>query len=136
VRDAEDEVKAALSAALEMREEAARELAEIRQQKLDQTEMIEASARAASEVATKLAAEAIVGLFTGKIKRDARGNWSASNSAELKPIWSAIKPTMDRLANWWEKFRRRVELLPEHDQPQWKPLVPIEESEPDVGPAP
>jgi hypothetical protein len=27
-------------------------------------------------------------------------------------------------------------LLPEHDQPQWKPLVPIEESEPDVGPAP
>ncbi len=68
--------------------------------------------RAASEVA----ARAVVGVITGDVRRAEGGSWQVRDAEALRPIWQAIRPAVERLADWWERLRPRVEALPDPER--------------------
>jgi hypothetical protein len=73
---------------------------------------IEETVRAASEVA----ARAVVGVITGDVRRAEGGSWQVRDAEALRPIWQAIRPAVERLADWWERLRPRVEALPDPER--------------------
>ena len=73
---------------------------------------IDETVRAASEAA----ARAVVGVITGDVRRTEGGSWQVRDAEVVRPIWRAIVPTVERLADWWERLRSRVEALPDPER--------------------
>ena len=96
---------------------------QLKEQISNQDQYINEAISAGIEAGIKAAARAVVGLFNGDTKRCINKNWKHSDDKDLAVIWPIIQPTLDKLADWWEKFSRKVRLLPEPDQPQNAPFA-------------
>ena len=72
----------------------------------------EETVRAASEAA----ARAVVGVITGDTRRADSGGWEIRDAEAVRPIWRAIRPAVERLSDWWQRLRPRVEALPGPEQ--------------------
>ena len=83
--------------------------------------------------AAALAAEAAAAVITGDLHKGENGRWTAGKggpSAErLKPLWTHLRPAMERVARWWDGVRGRVEALPDPDQKAFFDDVPPERPE-------
>jgi len=74
---------------------------------------------AITQKSVSVAVGAVAAVIDGRIKPGAREKTlrvDAELQSELRPIWKIIAPTLQRLSNWWENFRHRVEALPEPEQ--------------------
>ncbi|PHP26229.1 plasmid recombination protein [Limimaricola cinnabarinus] len=99
----------------EQRAEADRREAQLNERAadLDRREAaIDETVRAASEAAAK----AVVGVITGDVRRTEGGGWQVRDAEVVRPIWRAIAPTVERLADWWQRLRPRVEALPDPER--------------------
>lgn len=70
--------------------------------------------------AAALAAQAAAAVITGGLRQGDNGRWTTGKGApsveRLKPLWTHLRPAMERVARWWEGVRGRVEALPEPEQ--------------------
>jgi hypothetical protein len=86
--------------------------------------------------AAALAAEAAAAVITGDLRQGDNGRWTTGKGApsveRLKPLWTHLRPAMERVARWWEGVRGRVEALPDPEQQAFFDEVPPEA--PDEGP--
>lgn len=80
--------------------------------------------------AAALAAEAAAAVITGDLRQGENGRWTTGESApsveRLKPLWTHLRPAMERVARWWDGVRGRVEALPEPEQQAFFDEVPPE----------
>jgi DNA repair exonuclease SbcCD ATPase subunit len=100
------------------------------------TETAEARLREVDQIigdATSLAAEAAAAVITGDLWQDKRGRWTAEGGApsleRLKPLWTHLRPALERVARWWDGVRGKVEALPEPEQQAFFDEVPPEGTE-------
>jgi hypothetical protein len=100
------------------------------------TETAEARLREVDQIigdATSLAAEAAAAVITGDLWQDKRGRWTAEGGApsleRLKPLWTHLRPALERVARWWDGVRGKVEALPEPEQQAFFDEVPPEGAE-------
>lgn len=81
---------------------------------------LEAGRVAAIQEAASVATQAAAAVISGDLYRNDQGTWEAgeySPSAErLKPLWTHLRPALERVALWWEGVRGRVEALPDPEQ--------------------
>ena len=86
--------------------------------------------------AAALAAEAAAAVITGELHQGENGRWITGKGGpsvdRLKPLWTHLRPSLERVARWWEVVRGRVEALPEPDQKAFFDEVPPKG--PDEGP--
>jgi predicted RNase H-like nuclease (RuvC/YqgF family) len=86
--------------------------------------------------AAALAAEAAAAVITGDLRQGENGRWISGKGApsveRLKPLWTHLRPALERVARWWEGVRGRVEALPKPEQQAFFDEVPPEA--PDEGP--
>ena len=86
--------------------------------------------------AAALAAEAAAAVITGDLRQGENGRWTTGEGApsveRLKPLWTHLRPAMERVARWWDGVRGLVEALPEPEQQAFFDEVPPEA--PDEGP--
>jgi hypothetical protein len=61
-------------------------------------------------------ARALVGIITGETRRADGGGWQIRDAEAVRPVWRAIRPTIERLAEWWERLCPRVEALPDPER--------------------
>ena len=91
---------------------------------------LEADRVAAIQEAASVAAQAAAAVIAGDLYQSDQGTWKAgegSPSAErLKPLWKHLRPALERVAQWWEVVRGRVEALPEPEQQAFMEGVPPE----------
>ena len=70
--------------------------------------------------AAALAAQAAAAVITGELRQGDNGRWTTGKGApsaeRLKPLWTHLRPAMERVARWWDGVRGRVEALPEPEQ--------------------
>ena len=100
------------------------------------TETAEARLREVDQIigdATSLAAEAAAAVIIGDLWQDKRGRWTAEGGApsleRLKPLWTHLRPALERVARWWDGVRGKVEALPEPEQQAFFDEVPPEGTE-------
>lgn len=78
--------------------------------------------------AAALAAEAAAAVITGDLRQGENGRWISGKGApsveRLKPLWTHLRPSLERVARWWEGVRGRVEALPEPDRKAFFDEVP------------
>ena len=71
----------------------------------------------AAEGAVMIAAQVGAAVITGGLARDDAGNWKINKDGPskdtLRPVWSIIRPALDVVADWWQRVRSRVEVLPD-----------------------
>lgn len=83
-----------------------------------------------------LAAEAAAAVITGDLRQGENGRWTSGKRApsveRLKPLWTHLRPAMERVARWWDDVRGRVEALPDPERQRF--FEDIGPSEPDDGP--
>lgn len=99
----------------EQRAEADRREAQLNERAadLDRREAaIDETVRASSEAA----ARAVVGVITGDVRRAEGGGWQVRDAEAIRPVWRVIRPTVERLADWWQRLRQRVEALPDPER--------------------
>lgn len=86
--------------------------------------------------AAALAAEAAAAVITGELRQGKNGRWTSGKGGpsvdRLKPLWTHLRPALERVARWWDGVRGRVEALPEPEQRAFMEEVPPEG--PDEGP--
>lgn len=138
VRDLEgrlEAVQAAKTAAEEERDQA-QEVARAAQER---AATAEARLREVDQIvgdAAALAAEAAAAVIMGELRQGENGRWTSGKGApsvdRLKPLWTHLRPAMERVARWWDGVRGRVEALPEPEQQAFFDEVPPEA--PDEGP--
>jgi DNA repair exonuclease SbcCD ATPase subunit len=130
----------ALEARLELIEAAKAAAEEARDRAREQVKDAEARAETAEarlqEVdqiigdATSLAAEAAAAVITGDLRQGENGRWisgkGAPSAERLKPLWTHLRPALERVARWWDGVRGRVEALPDPDQQAFFDEVPPE----------
>jgi len=83
--------------------------------------------------AAALAAEAAAAVITGDLRQGDNGRWTTGKGApsveRLKPLWTHLRPALERVARWWDGVRGRVEALPDPEQQAFFDEVPPEGSE-------
>jgi predicted nucleic acid-binding Zn-ribbon protein len=138
VRDLEGRLEAiqAAKAAAEEERDRAQEEARAAQER---AATAEARLREVDQIigdAAALAAEAAAAVITGDLRQGDNGRWTTGKGApsveRLKPLWTHLRPAMERVARWWEGVRGRVEALPDPEQQAFFDEVPPEA--PDEGP--
>jgi len=86
--------------------------------------------------AAALAAEAAAAVIMGELRQGENGRWATGKGGpsveRLKPLWTHLRPALERVARWWDGVRGRVEALPEPEQQAFFDEVPPEA--PDDGP--
>jgi predicted nucleic acid-binding Zn-ribbon protein len=86
--------------------------------------------------AAALAAEAAAAVITGELHKGENGRWITRKGGpsvdRLKPLWTHLRPALERVARWWDGVRGRVEALPEPEQQTFFDEVPPKG--PDEGP--
>lgn len=91
---------------------------------------LEADRVAAIQEVTSVAAQAAAAVIAGDLYQNDQGKWKAGEGApsaeRLKPLWKHLRPAMERVAQWWEGVRGRVEALPEPEQQAFMEEVPPE----------
>jgi predicted nucleic acid-binding Zn-ribbon protein len=80
--------------------------------------------------AAALAAEAAAAVITGDLRQGENGRWTSGKGApsaeRLKPLWTHLRPALERVARWWDGVRGKVEALPEPEQQAFFDEVPPE----------
>ena len=89
-----------------MEKEARAKLAAAEERLKQATRAVETSVRAAAAV------------LAGTLLRSDQGKWTVKPGSDLrtddlKPIWSALRPALDRVADWWNRVVHKVDALPE-----------------------
>jgi DNA repair exonuclease SbcCD ATPase subunit len=83
--------------------------------------------------AAALAAEAAAAVITGDLRQGENGRWitgaGAPSAERLKPLWTHLRPALERVARWWDGIKGKVEALPEPDQKAFFDQVPTEGTE-------
>ena len=78
-------------------------------------------------------AEAAAVVITGGLHQGENGRWisgkGAPSAERLKPLWTHLRPALERVARWWDGVRGRVEALPDPDQQAFFDEVPPEGAE-------
>ena len=86
--------------------------------------------------AAALAAEAAAAVITGNLRQGENGRWTTGRGGpsvdRLKPLWTHLRPALERVARWWDGVRGRVEALHEPEQQAFFDEVPPKG--PDEGP--
>jgi hypothetical protein len=86
--------------------------------------------------AAALAAEAAAAVITGELHKGENGRWTTGRGGpsvdRLKPLWTHLRPALERVARWWDGVRGRVEALHEPEQQAFFDEVPPKG--PDEGP--
>ena len=138
VRDLEGRLEAIQAAKTAVEEERDRAHEEARAAQ-DCAATAEARLREVDQIigdAAALAAEAAAAVITGDLRQCDNGRWTTGKGApsgeRLKPLWTHLRPAMERVARWWDGVRGRVEALPEPEQQAFFDEVPPEG--PDEGP--
>ena len=87
---------------------------------------------AAIQEAASVAASAAAAVIAGDLRQGEDGRWkvggTAPSSERLKPLWKHLRPALERVAQWWDGVRGRVEALPEPEQQAFMDEVPLERS--------
>lgn len=87
--------------------------------------------------AAALAAEAAAAVITGELRKGENGRWTTGKGApsaeRLKPLWTHLRPALERVARWWDGVRGRVEALPEPEQQAFFDEVPPERPDEEPG---
>lgn len=130
VTDAEDQadriIAVAMSDAARIRSDAEVERSQI-------AKTIREAADAAAYSAAHAAAEAVMAVMENRIgphpKKSGSLRVDPDLAPKIRPIWDAIGPVLIRVSSWWERFRPRVEALPEPDR-----LALMDEDDPDPDP--
>ena len=138
VRDLEGRLEAIQAAKTAVEEERDRAHEEARAAQ-DCAATAEARLREVDQIigdAAALAAEAAAAVITGDLRQCDNGRWTTGKGApsgeRLKPLWTHLRPALERVARWWDGVRGRVEALPEPEQQAFFDEVPPER--PDEGP--
>jgi len=97
---------------------------------------LEAERVAAIQEAASVAAQAAAAVIVGDLYQNDQGKWKAGEGSpsveRLTPLWKHLRPALERVAQWWEGVRVRVEALPNPAQQSFMDEVPPEG--PDEGP--
>lgn len=135
VRDLEgrlEAIQAAKTAAEEERDRAQKEARAAQ----ERAATAEARLREVDQIiydAAALAAEAAAAVITGDLRQGDNGRWTTGKGApsveRLKPLWTHLRPALERVARWWDGVRGRVEALPDPEQQAFFDEVPPEGSE-------
>lgn len=135
VRDLEGRLEAVQAAKTAAEEEwdQAQEAARVAE---DRAATAEARIRDVDQIvgdAAALAAEAAAAVITGELHKGENGRWTTGKGApsvdRLKPLWTHLRPALERVARWWDGVRGRVEALPEPEYQAFFDEVPPEAPE-------
>lgn len=84
---------------------------------------LEGERAAAIHEAASVAAQAAAAVITGGLYRGDDGRWKVEKAAppveRLKPLWSHLRPALERVARWWGEVRGKVDALPDPERQEF-----------------
>ena len=101
--------------------EAARDAARLAEKKAKrahkQAEQAKEQAEAEIQKAVQIAVEAAAAVITGRLVRTDDEKWKVAQGGpdlqRLKPVFKALRPALDAVADWWSRARSLVDALPD-----------------------